>query len=250
MDDAICAALAALNRSFYDEFAGDFAETRRGWLPGFDLILPYIRPAANVLDVGCGNGRFLRFLADHGWRGIYTGLDQNEKLLRIAREAAAVSSQITAHLARADLGTPDWMTHAISAPFAACVCLAVLHHIPGAANRRRLLAECAGLLRADGVLVLSTWQFLDVPRLRARILPWESVGLNAAQVDADDYLLAWGQGAAGKRYCAWIGPDALDQLAMDVGLQRVAAHRADGREGNLNLYGVYVRDPLAPVENN
>jgi SAM-dependent methyltransferase len=246
MDDITCAALAALNRAFYEQFAGDFAGTRRGWLPGFDRILPHLRPAANVLDAGCGNGRFLGFLAARGWRGAYTGVDRSETLLALAREAAATAPQIAARLVQADLNATGWGTQATAgAQPEAIVCLAVLHHIPGAANRRRFLRECAGLLPAGGLLVLSTWQFLEAPRLRAHILPWETAGIRPSQVELDDCLLSWGQGAAGMRYCAWIGQEALDGLADAAGLRRIAAYRADGREGNLNLYGVYYKEPFA-----
>jgi hypothetical protein len=90
-------------------------------------------------------------------------------------------------------------------------------------------------------LILSTWQFLDADRLRARILPWTTVGLRPEDVEAGDYLLAWGEGAAGHRYCAAIDEPELCALAAKAGLARVDTFRADGKEGNLNLYGVFVR---------
>ena len=81
-------ALAELNRAFYAKFADDFARTRRGWPPGFERILPHLRPAANVLDVGCGNGRLLAFLIERGWRGRYLGLDSSAGLLAEAEQHA------------------------------------------------------------------------------------------------------------------------------------------------------------------
>jgi hypothetical protein len=122
----------------------------------------------------------------------------------------------------------------------ALACLAVLHHIPGHAHRRRFLSECAGLLSPTGVLILSTWQFLEAARLRSHILPWETVGLDPRRVEAGDYLLSWGAGAPGRRYCAALDRTSLDALAEEAGLRPLAHYMADGREGNLNLYGVYV----------
>jgi SAM-dependent methyltransferase len=238
MDDAICGALAELNREFYAGFAGDFAQTRRGWLPGFDLILPYIQPAANVLDLGCGNGRFLSFLAARGWRGRYIGVDQSAPLLAIAREVTGVLPGSDVAWVEADLLTGILP---ISAPVDAILALAVLHHIPGRANRVRFLERCREHLTISGRLILSTWQFMASPRLRARILPWETVGLSADQVESEDYLLAWGQADAGRRYCAWIDRTELDRLAIAAGLKPWAHYIADGREENLNLYGVFER---------
>jgi SAM-dependent methyltransferase len=250
MDDATCTALIALNRVFYEDFAGDFADTRRGWLPGFDLILPHISRAANVLDVGCGNGRLLGYLVARGWRGAYTGLDQSASLLRIATESARVYPEVRAHFLQADLYDPGWLASLGSVQLDAIVCLAVLHHLPGVANRQRFVRACAKLLAGEGVFVLSTWQFLSSTRLRSHILPWETVGLSTDRVESGDYLLSWGQAAAGRRYCAAIDRDALDGLAAGAGLAPEAHYVADGRSGNLNLYGIYVSGPREGMTAN
>jgi SAM-dependent methyltransferase len=121
----------------------------------------------------------------------------------------------------------------------AIVCLAVLHHIPGGDCRARLVKECAGLLPPAGMLILSSWQFLSAPRLQACILPWATVGLTDEDVERGDYLVAWGAGAAGQRYCAAIGRDELSDLAEKAGLSPVETFYADGHEGNLNLYGAF-----------
>lgn len=239
MKPEVYAALLDVNRAFYTRFAGDFARTRQSWPPGYDAILPYLAGAANVLDLGCGNGRFLAYLAAQEWRGQYVGLDGSAGLLAEAQQMAAGLEGVTAHFALADLLTPGWQA-AAGDPADAIVCLAVLHHIPTAASRRRILADAATLLAPGGRLIVSTWQFMTSARLRRRVLPWETVGLSADDVEAGDYLVAWGEGAAGHRYCAFIDEAELHGLAEDAGLRAVASCRADGHEGNLNLYGVYV----------
>lgn len=238
MKPEVYAALLDLNRTFYMRFAGDFARTRQSWPPGYAAILPHLRGAANVLDLGCGNGRFLAYLAGQGWRGRYVGLDGSAGLLAEAQQLAAATDGIAARFVQADLLAATWPL-AVDDRFDALVCLAVLHHIPTAASRRRLLAEAAGLLAADGRLIVSTWQFMTSARLRRRVLPWETVGLSADDVEAGDHLVAWGEAAAGRRYCAFIDEAELQRLAEDAGLRAVATFRADGHEGNLNLYGVY-----------
>ncbi len=192
-----------------------------------------------MLDVGCGNGRFLAFLAARGWSGDYYGIDSNPALLDAARRVAGQAAGVAAHFAQLDLLTPDWIAQWPCQAVKRVVCLAVLHHIPGRTNRARLLAQLAGLLRPDGLLILSTWQFMVAARLRERIRPWSTVGLQPEDVEPGDYLLPWGQGAVGLRYCAWIDRDALCALAVEAGLGLVETFYADGREGNLNLYGVF-----------
>ncbi len=233
-------ALLALNRRFYERFASDFARTRRTWPPGFDLILPYLEGASNVLDLGCGNGRLLAFLGQQGWQGRYGGIDSSEGLLAEAANTARQHAEIAASFIPEDLFGEAWVEAA--RPFGspdAIVSLAVLHHVPGAANRVRFLSQCAGLLAPGGRLIVSTWQFMTSDRLRRRTVGWDAVGIDEADLEKDDYLVGWGEGAAGVRYCAFIDREALLAVAQEAGLACEATLFSDGHEGNLNLYGVF-----------
>jgi len=136
MDETTRSALAELNRTFYAGYAGDFARTRRGWPLGFERILPHLRSAANVLDVGCGNGRLLGFLTERGWHGRYLGIDGSEGLLTAAEQNLELS-RTEASFRQADLLTPHWAAPLAGFAPDAIACLAVLHHVPGAAHRAR-----------------------------------------------------------------------------------------------------------------
>jgi 2-polyprenyl-3-methyl-5-hydroxy-6-metoxy-1,4-benzoquinol methylase len=239
MDLKTCTLLADLNRAFYEAFAGEFARTRRGWPPSFDRILSYLPPGANVLDLGCGNGRFLDFLAARGWQGSYLGADNNPQLLSLAREVSLRSPGIGASFLWADLMDTAWPASIAGTQPDRIVCLAVLHHIPGRSNRERFVSRCATLLPQDGLLILSTWQFMSAARLRARILPWTTIGLDSTAVEPGDYLLAWGEGATGRRYCAALDLAELCALAAAAGMALADSFLSDGKEGNLNLYGVF-----------
>jgi 2-polyprenyl-3-methyl-5-hydroxy-6-metoxy-1,4-benzoquinol methylase len=245
MNPDTCAALLELNRRFYAQFAGDFSRTRRSWPTGFSRILPHLRQAANVIDVGCGNGRLLAFLADAGWHGDYCGLDSSEALIAIAARQSAGKAGIASRFLRAELATCDshqplaWADLAGRDRWDAVTVLAVLHHIPGASQRIRLVTTCADLLQPGGILIASTWQFSSTARLSMRILPWESAGLRADEVEPGDHLLPWGENATGKRYCAAIDEDALRGLGEAAGLTPLELFFSDGHEKNLNLYGIF-----------
>jgi tRNA (uracil-5-)-methyltransferase TRM9 len=241
MNPATVDALLALNRIFYDKFAGDFARTRRSSPPGYDLIVPFLLSAANVFDLGCGNGRLLRFLASRGWRGAYWGTDSSAGLLAEARRAAEETG-IIARFTKGDLMREKWPIdggHVRDGD--ALVMLAVLHHIPGHANRLRIMAHAAELLAPGGRYIVSTWQFVGSERLRKRLLPWSAAGLSEQDVEVGDYLMSWGEGATGQRYVAAIGRNELVSLAEAARLQTVAIFSTDGLEGDLNLYGVFER---------
>lgn len=233
-------ALLALNRSFYERFAGDFARTRRSSPPGFDLIVPYLQHAAKVVDLGCGNGRLLVYLAGRGWRGHYIGLDNSAGLLTEARRAAVGLEGITADFVPADLMQAHWpVNRADLQEGDALTALAVLHHIPGNANRLRFMETAARLLPPGGCLIVSTWQFMSSARLRKRLLPWAAAGLNEEDVEQGDYLMSWGEGAAGQRYVAAIGQAELSALGQRSHLTAMEIFTTDGLEGDLNLYGVF-----------
>ena len=68
---------------------------------------------------------------------------------------------------------------------------AVLHHIPSIELRLQIIQKIHEHLKPDGMFIHSNWQFLNSPRLKARIQPWESIGLKETDVDANDYLLDW-----------------------------------------------------------
>ena len=59
-------ALHAVDRRFYTERAEEFSGTRerpwKGWTGMLARIEPLLPEEPRVLDIGCGNGRFARFL--------------------------------------------------------------------------------------------------------------------------------------------------------------------------------------------
>lgn len=235
------AALLALNRQFYDQFGGDFAATRRSHPPGYDRILPYLRGATNVLDLGCGSGRLLAYLAQREWSGRYVGFDGSARLLEEAAAVPLAGSAIARELIYGDLHG-EWPEQVRGyGPFDALVSLAVLHHIPGAAHRLVFLRQCASLLPHGRPLILTTWQFMASERLRRRIVPWARVGIPEEDLEPGDTLVGWGEGSPGARYCASIDEAALIDMAAGAGLDAIETFTSDGHEGRLNLYAVFAR---------
>src|SRR3990170_2732156 len=88
MRDETIKKLSALNARFYAEESASFSRTRTQAWPGFTRILPVVErallasPSRRILDVGCGNGRFGRFLGDHVSSPFaYVGVDRSGALL-------------------------------------------------------------------------------------------------------------------------------------------------------------------------
>jgi 2-polyprenyl-3-methyl-5-hydroxy-6-metoxy-1,4-benzoquinol methylase len=230
--------LISLNRQFYQTFAVQFSTDRMRLQPGVRRILERLTEGTSILDLGCGNGEFARSLARRGHKGIYVGLDFSLELLEIAR--AGLEEQGHFHFNPADLSTPDWDAALPGAPFDCILAFAVLHHLPGADLHRQILDKVHKLLIPGGRFIHSEWQFLNSPRLRARIQPWETIGLTAAHVDPGDALMDWRHGGYGLRYVHHFSEPELAALAAETGFTIVETFSSDGEGGDLGLYQEWV----------
>ena len=235
MNSATTARLLAINREFYNRFADSFSATRQRLQPGVKKLLGSIRDDDSVLDLGCGNGHFLRELSRRGYKQPLLGVDFSLPLLQNAEPIPGVVfrevdlTQLSMHSEQLSM-TGGW---SVITMFAA------LHHVPSNEIRLAILGTVRKLLKPDGKFILSNWQFLNSEKLKARIQPWDRVGLSDSDVDEGDYLLDWRSGGEGLRYAHHFSVEELLGLAEQVGMSVSASYLSDGNEGNLSLYQIW-----------
>jgi len=235
MREEVINLLNDLNRTFYDELAEAFAASRGTSEPGLVRALAQAQPGARVLDLGCGQGRVAGLLPA-GCE--YVGMDFSSEMLAIAERAANTSHLgSTPRFVIGDLLDPAWPT-LVPGRYDWVVLRAVLHHIPGAENRQAIVNRAAGCLAPQGRLLLANWQFLEIERLRRRLLPWDVTGLLPDDVEPGDYLLNWQREGYGIRYVHLIDEDETTTLTTSAGLTIETLFRADGHHNNLTLYAV------------
>ena len=230
MDDDTARRLNAINRDFYAKTARDFDATRQrpwsGWtrlLHGLDL------PLDSLLDIGCGNGRFARFLARRQRQPFaYCGVDSSADLLALAR--GQLSAQADCELLERDIV----MGALPQRPAQLVVLFGLLHHMPGRERRRELVKAAADCVLPGGWLAFTAWRFIESQRLRARIQPWSS----DIKVETGDYLLDWRRGQRALRYCHHIDDQEHAELIAASGMRVLADFREDG---GLNRYTVLGR---------
>ena len=235
MDANITKQLIELNRKFYDQFGESFSATRQRLQPGVKKILDSIQADESVLDLGCGNGFFLRTLHDRGHQAALLGADFSLPLLREADSMPGVEFRAV------DLTQLSVISDQLSVTdhWSLITCFATMHHIPSREVRLDILRTVKKLLKPNGKFILSNWQFLNSDKLKARVQPWGRVGLSDSDVDGGDYLLDWRSGGEGLRYAHQFSAEELFGLAEQAQMKVEASFLSDGENGRLGLYQVW-----------
>jgi tRNA (uracil-5-)-methyltransferase TRM9 len=251
--------LLELNRQFYQTFAVQFSDTRMHLQPGVKAILEQIPLDANVLDLGCGNGELALELVRSGHRGQYIGLDFSKTVLDLAKNRLVELDRRFAESSeflQIDLAIENWSNLLPKTHFDYVLAFSVLHHIPGEKLRSGLLKQVKSCFQLQnkgndtGIFIHSQWQFLNSPRLRERIVPWETIGLTQTELDPGDYLLDWRSGGYGLRYVHHFDDIELAHLADNNHFSIIDTFYSDGEGGILGLYHIWrIRNNTRPVKS-
>jgi tRNA (uracil-5-)-methyltransferase TRM9 len=240
MDESTARALAEINRAFYRDHAAAFSATRSAPWPGFAPLAEALREVAGtprVLDVGCGNGRLARYLADAlAPRAVaICGVDASAPLLDDARRAGPAG----AHWQLCDVvEAPGTLP---SGPYDLVAVLAVIHAVPGRERRRALVAACANRLAPGGRLAFSTWWRGE----GERAVDWNSYSsragmpIDCSQLEPGDRLIPWGPGDDVVRYFHFFDESDVASCTAGLPLALERRYRADGRGGDQNEYFVF-----------
>lgn len=156
----------------YNQIAREFSSTRNHSWKEFELFIPFLKNVA-VADLGCGNGRLLDFLTEHGIKD-YTGVDQSAGLLKEAK-----AKHPKARFIEADISKPLKLEKK-EALFA----IASFHHIPPR-DQLATLKLWRAYLKKDGHLFMTNWnlfqrRFLSSwlnpkrPSFFGLLIPWKN----------------------------------------------------------------------------
>ena len=235
MNSGTVAKLIQLNREFYNRFGDSFSATRQKLQPGVMRIVQTIKADESILDLGCGNGNFLRELIARGHQAPLLGADFSIPLLRDA-ESASGAEWVVVDLSRLS-GSEERLL--ANGNWDIVTMFATLHHIPSIELRLQILKNVKKILKPNGRFVLSNWQFLNSEKLKARIQPWERIGLTDKNVDEGDYLLDWRSGGEGLRYAHHFSAKELLGLADQTQMEVKDAFFSDGENGRLGYYQIW-----------
>ncbi|MDG2336327.1 MAG: class I SAM-dependent methyltransferase [Myxococcota bacterium] len=252
--------LNALNAEFYAAHLESFDATRDHPWPGWVRALeggPHGQPgrALEVLDIGCGNGRFAQFLWEN--RGSpplnlpgldYLGVDQSQGLLDLARERSPRDPSLgTLAWRQCDILSPSPGSALAPGPFDLVTAFGLLHHIPGLEQRKQLMGEMAKRTRVGGRLIFTAWRFAETDRFERHLVSWDdhnaksAIPIDLRELEAGDHLLSFGSKEGPPRYCHNCGDSEFEELVAATRLELVATYLADSRSGDLNRYAVLAK---------
>jgi tRNA (uracil-5-)-methyltransferase TRM9 len=249
LDTTTIERLNSINREFYRVTVQNFDESRGRFWPGWKrtLTLPVVAEMVRgresegkqlrVLDLGCGNGRFGRFVGKNiATPVMYHGVDNNATLLERAADDLRAYPNVTARLEMRDIveDPPD------SGEYDLVVLFGVVHHLPGAEYRHELVRRLAERVDKGGVFVLTAWCFYEYARFREKLVAWP----DDLEREEGDYLMDWRRGHDANsilRYCHYVDEEEQAELATATGLGEIASFRSDGHTDDINRYSVLHR---------
>jgi len=231
--------LSYVTSEFYSQQTQSFSATRQmpwqGWqqcLDAMPQLLSGEKPS--VLDVGCGNLRFARFLCDEA--GIvpakYFAVDNCKPLVESGEADTHVSELAFIELDVIKSLLDNTLSSRLIVP--SCdlvVAFGFLHHVPGAKKRTELLCTLLEKTKPGGFVCVSFWQFMNSQKLAAKAQETTAQGLRA-----QDKANTW-------RYCHHFSQEELDELLASLGpdVHVCAQFSADGKDNNLNRYVILQR---------
>lgn len=225
MDREYAEYLLNKTREDYNLIADEFSRTReKPWEELRPLFDYYTKNRERVLDLGCGNGRYHDFLKEKQVE--YTGLDNSEKLIELAKERhPGLDFQIGDAL---EMPFPDNC-------FDKVFSIAVLHHFPSEEIRTRSLNEAKRVLKKGGLLILTVWKFHERKEILLLIKYTLLKLIGKSKLDFKDILEPWGKKA--DRYYHWFSERELVRLFGKSGFRVRKAGVIRNNKGNRqNIY--------------
>ncbi len=153
--------LADLSRQNYDDIAQSFSLSRRKHLwPEMEKAATLVSDGDSVLDLGCGDGRFLRALV--GRRIEYLGVDNSGQMIAQAKSAYPAADFLLAEATD--------LSNIAAGSFDVVVSFAMWHHLPGKKNQEKCLREVARVLKPGGRLIMTVWRLSRYRKIRKDVL--------------------------------------------------------------------------------
>jgi ubiquinone/menaquinone biosynthesis C-methylase UbiE len=189
----------------YDIIAEDFDRTRHKPVEEMHIYQAFIKPNSILLDLGCGNGRLFDSLKE---KLHYIGIDNNEKLLEIAK-----NRHPHAVFKKGDLLDIPVENETVDT----VLCLRAFHHLPSAGMRLHSLEEIKRSLKLNGTVIISVWNLWQKKYAFHLLKAFFRFVITFGSYAFNDTFIPWGKIC--KRYYHAFTPMELTKLIKKAGFE-------------------------------
>jgi SAM-dependent methyltransferase len=252
METDTISKLNFITQEFYTRVAPYWNDNPDYFWAGWEDMVQYLPVACdlNLLDLGCGNGRFANFVDSKMVfeSATYLGLDSDQWYIHKAGKMFANLARVKTKFEKQDF-LVSGLDSLRSNHYDLVTLFGLLHHIPSRVKRLDLMREIYDLMPASAVLVFTLWNFTGEERLKKRIVDLNSdygqqvcdqFGLDKSDLEAGDYILDWVKYVTAYRYAHYFGEDEIDSWRQ-LGFREASSYLHDGRFSLRNKYFVWVK---------
>ena len=203
--------IAEENKASYDNIASEFSSTRARFWEELVFLGEHAVPQMQVVDVGCGNGRFYDILKER--QISYTGIDNSAMLIQEAKKRHPDINFIVA-----DATALPFEDSAFNLAYS----FAVIHHIPSNKLREKFVQEVARVLHTGDTFIITSWYLWQARYLGALTLTALKSLLFLTPLDVGDMMHTFGKGKA-SRYLHAFTLRELEKLMSRNGFEVIGS---------------------------
>lgn len=201
----------------YNQIADEFSDTRNHSWDEFKYFKKYLFPSAEIIDLGCGNGRLIDFLYSHYLSNDfhYIGVDNSTGLLRNAQKKNP----------KAVFLPGDQLSIPVDENSADIILnIAAFHHIPSYSLRLQALFEMQRVLKPGGTLIITVWNLWQKKYFWQNAKAWLKFITSFGDYSPNDLFIPWKNGnkeIKSQRYYHNFVPAELNSLLKKAGFHLI-----------------------------
>lgn len=165
-------------KDYFDKNVDSFSGSRNRLWPEFEELKKYMKGGEKILDLGCGNGRLFELFKNRNVK--YTGVDTSVEFIERAKEKYGDYFVVADAF---NLPFPDNSFDSIWA-------IAFFHHIPSKHLRLKVFKEIKRVLKKDGKIIATCWNFYQLHYLRILLKFTFRKLFGLSRLDFKDVLLS------------------------------------------------------------
>jgi tRNA (uracil-5-)-methyltransferase TRM9 len=217
MRDKLAQKLLRKVKDSYNVIANEFSDTRHQIWDDFRFFNKYLGDQSDIIDLGCGNGRLLKYLYQQYLNNNfkYIGIDNSEKLLLKAHHLHPEAIFVCGD--QLDLPIADRKADLIFD-------IAAFHHLPSKKLRLKALKEMKRVLKAEGVVIITVWNLWQKKYFNCILKAFLRYLISFGNYHFNDFFVPWKNSTGktiSKRYYHAFFPLELIRLVKKSGLEIV-----------------------------